>query len=186
MTYLNTEYVATESTGKLNVGDVVELVNVDKFESGVKVGQRAVVIDLRTILVWRFAVLAYEVEGLPHLTFRNIEFDNFEDEVKFLGRQVDADAFQKQFVSDLGASQIKVLEVEEYFDEDFVEVGGTYPILGTQLRPTVEWLDEEEGTVSKITGWEEKYKEKVAVFGVRDGYTQTTELEDHVQLAIAS
>lgn len=189
MTRLNTEFVETKNTGKLDVGDVVEFVNVGEFHEGVKIGQRALVIQMVNKLFFKFAVLAYEVEGLDHLVFRNIDYRDFEDEVKFLGRQTDAHKFQKQFISDLGAHEIQVIRADEHFDTEYVEDGEKYPIVGTALKPIVEWLEQDEdggGTVAKVTGWQEKYSTKVVVFGVRDGYTQSTELDDHVKLALAS
>lgn len=182
---LNTEYVEVEETGRLRVGDVVEITDATDFHEGVKVGQRAVVVQIRTMLFFRLAVLAYEIEGTPHLAFRTTDVKDYTSDVKYLGRQVDAEAFQQKFLSELDSTQVRVLDTSG-FDPDYVDEGGVYQIIGTDLKPIVEYLDESEGTVAKITGWEEKYDEKVIVFSVGEGFVQTTPLDETVELALAS
>lgn len=182
---LNTEYVEVEETGRLRVGDVVEITDASDFHEGVKVGQRAVVVQIRTMLFFRLAVLAYEIEGTPHLAFRTTNYEDYEDDVKFLGRQVEADAYQKAFLADLGATQVRVLDTEG-FDDKYVSEGSVYPIVGTDLRPVVEYVEGSDVLVDKITGWDQKYEEKVVVFSVGDGFTQVSPLDETIELARAS
>lgn len=190
MTRLNTQYVETQNTGKLKVGDVVEILNTEEFHDGAKVGDRAVVLQIRTIpiIALRFAVLGYEVEGFDHLVFRNIDFEDFEDEVKFLGRQTDAHEFQTKYLEKLGASNIRVLDLAR-FDEDYVEVNTVYPLVGAALKPKIKWVEsEDEGLVGAVTGWEADTDEDgdVLVFQLQDGHIQYTPLDEGVELALAS
>ena len=57
------------------------------------------------------------------------------------------------------------------------------------MNPTIKWVEsEDEGVVAAVTGWEADTDEDgdVLVFQLEDGHIQYTQLDEGVELALAS
>lgn len=186
-TRLNTEFVTSAKPQRLDAGAVVKVKDNAPFNEIIKVGQVGVVIGMETGFLLQLAHIAFEVDGFEHVVFQRYDANDYDGVLEYLGEQVESQEFQKEFRAGLESSQVKVVSLDG-FDEEIVDLGATYPVVGTEIKPKIVYAPngEEEGIVDRIDGWEQRFDQTVVIFDVGNGYFQGSSLDGTIEFAKAS